>query len=172
MHSVTLARRLEREDLLIARLVELARRKSRPAARLRNLCELDLPEFNRHVLSRVMCELGTNEDLYANLKLIDDAKPSPIPQGVWDQLKGAFVVQQPHRLYQNVFTQHARASNELRAQLFGMVFGDRKRRRSALKILGEIEAWRLEQGRPTDEPRHPDLVSGHPWPPNDVDFLP
>lgn len=110
--------------------------------------------------------------MHANLKLIDDAKPSPVPQGVLDQLKVAFVVQQPHRLYQNAFTPHARESNELRVQLFGMVFGDRKRRRSALKILGEIEAWRFEQGRSTDEFRHPDLASRHPWQLKDVDFLP
>ena len=31
-------------------------------------------------------------------------------------------------------------------------------------LLGQIEEWRLEHGRPTDEPRHPDLASGQPWP--------
>ena len=62
-------------------------------------------------------------------------------------------------------TLHARASNELRAQLLRMAFEDPKRQKSAFSLLGQIEIWRLEHGRPTDEPRHPDLESGHSWPP-------
>ena len=31
-------------------------------------------------------------------------------------------------------------------------------------LLGHIEVWRLEYGRPTDEPRHPAIESGFPWP--------
>ena len=64
----------------------------------------------------------------------------------------------------NVFTEHARASNELRVRLFGMVLQDPKRQKSAFMLLGQIEQWRLEHGRPTGEPRHPDLTSGQPWP--------
>jgi hypothetical protein len=54
-------------------------------ARLCGLCERDLPVLNRHVLSRVMDWLGTPKALSANLALIDDGKPSPVPQGIRDQ---------------------------------------------------------------------------------------
>jgi hypothetical protein len=108
--------------------------------------------------------LGTPEALAANLNLIDDAKPSPVPQGIWDQLETAFVERRPYGQSSNAFTQHARASNELRGRLFRMALEDEKRQKSAFKLLGQIEEWRLEYGRPTDEPRHPDFESGQSWP--------
>ncbi len=112
--------------------------------------------------------LGTPESLVANINLIDDAKPSSIPQGLWDQLESAFVERQPYAQNPNVFTLHARASNELRARLLRMALEDRKRRKSAFFLLGKIEVWRLEYGRPMDEPRHPNLASGESWPPKEI----
>jgi hypothetical protein len=167
IRGIALTRRPHREDVLVARLAELAQRRPEVAARLRELCERDLPELNRHVLSRVMGWLGTPEALAANLNLIDDAKPSPVPRGIWDQLETAFVERRPYGQSPNVFTQHARASNELRVRLFRMAIGDEKRRKSAFMLLGQIEEWRLEHGRPTGEPRHPDLASGQSWPPEE-----
>ncbi|MDI6528953.1 hypothetical protein QMA71_25760 [Pseudomonas otitidis] len=166
--GIALTRRLHREDVLVARLTELAQRRPEVAAWLLNLCERDLPEPNRHVLSKVMSWLGTPEALAANMNLIDDAEPSPVPQGIWDQLESAFVERRPYGQNSNVFTQHARASNELRILLFRMAIGDEKRRRSAFMLLGQIEEWRLEHGRPMGEPRHPDLASGQSWPPVDL----
>jgi hypothetical protein len=168
IRGIVLSRRPHREDLLVARLTELAQRSPEEAARLRKLCERDLPEPNRHILSKVMALIGTSEALAANLSLIDDDKPSMVPQGIWDQLKTAFVERRPYGQSSNVFTEHARASNELRVRLFRMALEDKKRRKSALMLLGQIEEWRLEHGRPTDEPRHPDLGSGQDWPPKEA----
>ena len=167
IHGIELRRRLRREDVLVTRLTELAQSRPEASARLRELCERDLPELNRDVLSKVMDWLGTPEALAANLNLIDDTKPSPIPRGIWDQLESTFVERRPYGHIPDVFTQHARASNELRVRLFRMAFEDRKRRKSAFQLLGQIEKWRLEYGRPTGEPRHPDLASGQSWPPEE-----
>jgi len=153
------------EAVMFAQFLELAGRSPEVAGRLLELCEYDLPEFNRHVLAKVMEGLGTPEAFAANLNLIDDTKPHPVPRGVWDHLEGAFVGRRPYGQSANAFTLYARAANELRARLFGMVLRDPKRRKSAFVLLGQIEVWRLEYGRPTDEPRHPDLASGQPWPP-------
>ena len=117
-----------------------------------------------------MARLSTTVALVANLNLIDDAKPSSVPRGVRDQLESAFVWQLPYGKNTNAFTAHARASNDLRARLFKMALEDRKRRKSAFKLLGQIEVWRLEYGRPMDEPRHPDLESGQSWPPKEDEF--
>ena len=165
---IALTRRPPREDVLVARLTELAQRRPEAAARLRELSERDLPETNRRVLSKVLGWFGTPEALVADLNLIDDAKPSPVPQGVWDQLESAFVERQPYEQDPEVFTVHARASNELRARLLRMALEDSNRRKSAFMLLGQIEIWRLEHGRPTDEPRHPDLASGQSWPPMEL----
>jgi hypothetical protein len=163
--KLALPRRPHREDILVARITELARRDPKIAAYLRDLCERDLPDLNRHILSKVMNWLGTSEALTANLNIINDAKPSPVPQGVRDQLEGAFVERRPYGDSPNVFTQHARASNDLRTRLFKMATSDEKRRKGAFGMLGQIEEWRLDHGRPTGEPRHPDLASDQPWPP-------
>jgi hypothetical protein len=167
IRGIALTRRPHREDVLIARLTELARRRPEAAARLRELCERDLPELNRHVLSKVMDWLGTPEAVVANLNLIDDSKRWPVPQGIWDQLEGAFIEREPFGQNPNVCTQRARASNGLRTRLFRMAIADEKRRKSAFSLLGQIEEWRLEHGRPTGEPRHPDFASGLPWPPTE-----
>jgi hypothetical protein len=119
-----------------------------------------------------MDSLGTPEALAANLNLIDDARPSPVPQGIWDQLKSAFVARRPYGQNANVFTEHARASNELRGRLFRMATEDKKRQKSAFTLLGQIEEWRLEHGRPFGEPRHPDLASGQSWPPKEPFLVP
>ncbi|MBS9403086.1 hypothetical protein KG088_05540 [Halomonas sp. TRM85114] len=167
IRGIALTRRPHHKDVLVARLAELTQRRPEAAARLRNLCELDLPELNRHVISKVMNWLRTPEALAGNLSLIDDAKPSPVPQGIWDQLESAFVERRPYGQNPNVFTQHARTSNELRVRLFRMAVEDEKRRKSACMLLGQIEEWRLEYGRPRDEPRHPDFESGQSWPPEE-----
>ena len=167
IRGIALTRRLHHEDLLIARLTDLARHKPEIAAQLRELCDRDLPDLNRHLLSKVMNLFGTPEALVANLNLIDDASPSPVPQGIWDQLQNAFVERRPYGQNPNIFTEHARASNELRARLLRMATEDQKRRKSAFMLLGHIEEWRLNHGRPTGEPRHPDLVSGQIWPPKE-----
>ena len=168
IRAIALTRRSHCEDVVVTRLTELAQRRPETATRLLALCERDLPEINRHVLSKVMSWFGTHEALLANLNLIDDAKPSPVPQGVRDQLQSAFVERQPYGQNSNVFTVHARASNELRTRLLRMALEDRKRRNSSFMLLGQIEVWRLEHGRPTDEPRHPDLASGQSWPPKEL----
>ena len=172
IRGIALMRRPHCEDVLVARLMELARRRPEAAVRLRELCERDLPELNRHVLSKVMDRLGTPEALAANLSLIDDAKPSPVPQGIWDQLETTFIERRPYGQSPNVFTEHARASNELRVRLFRMAIEDEKRRKSAFMLLGQIEEWRLEHGRPMGEPRHPDLASGQSWPPKEPCLVP
>ena len=167
IHGIALTHLLHREDVLVARLAELAQRRPGTAARLRELCERDLPELNRHILSRVMDWLGTPDALAANLNLIHDAKPSPVPQGTWDQLESTFVERRPYEQNPNVYTVRARASNEPRIRLFRMALEDRERRKSAFILLGQIEVWRLEHGRPTGEPRHPDVASGRSWPPKE-----
>jgi len=167
IHGITLTLSYHGEHVLIALLVELVQNRPELSERLAELCERDLPELNRHILSKVMEGLGTPEALAANLNLIDDTKIPPVPLGVWDQLEGAFVERRPFENNSNVFTQHSRASNELRVRLFKMAIGDEKKRKAACKLLGQIEEWRLEYGRPTGEPRHPNLTSSQSWPPEE-----
>ncbi|MDN7445653.1 hypothetical protein QZM64_41550, partial [Burkholderia cepacia] len=154
------------DDLLVAQLAKLARNSADVASRLMKLCDLDLSDISRDILSRVMYRVGTPEALITNLNLLDDAKPYPIPQGIVRQIEATFIERRPYGQTSNAFTEHARSSNELRVRLFKMALEDRKRQKSAIELLGQIEIWRLEHGRPVDEPRHPDVLSNQAWPPS------
>jgi len=54
-------------------------------------------------------------------------------------------------------------ATELRKKLLAMTT-DGGPRDSAARVLREIDRIRDENGGPEDEPRHPDLVAGKPWP--------
>jgi hypothetical protein len=154
-----------RENVLAARLVDLARRDSSIEQRLHHLCTTSLPESKRALLSRVMGWLGSSEAAVAGLQLIDDTSSPAVPYETWKQLEGIFVEQRSHGKDSNVYTPAPRSSNALRNQLFEMATLDARRKKSALSLLGQIELWRLEYGRPHGEPRNPALGTAFPWPP-------
>lgn len=58
---------------------------------------------------------------------------------------------------------YPRSCNMLRQQLFARAIGTELSAGSAKTLLCEIEASRAEMGRPSDEPRHPDVNLGLPW---------
>ena len=64
--GITLPRRPQREDALVARITDLARREPAIANHLIALCERDLSDLSRHILSKVMNWLGTSEALAAS----------------------------------------------------------------------------------------------------------
>ena len=163
--GITLTHKLRHEHVLVDRLVELTKRSPEAATRLQRLCNRDLPELNRRILSRVLGRIDTANALSASLNLIDDSRPSPDPKGLWAQFENAFVERRSYGEDSNSFVQHPRESNDLRLRLFRMALQDPRRKRSASTLLGKIEEWRLEYGRPAREPRHPDLASGRIWPP-------
>ena len=158
--AITLTRRPQCDDVLVARFTEIAQRNPDVAERLRLLCERDLTKIHRDILSKVMGRIGTRETMLANLNLILDAEAPPIPRGVLDQVENAFIPRQPYATDPILLG----ASNEMRACLFRMAVEDPRRKKSAFALLGQIEAWRLRYGRPPGVPRHPVLASGQPWP--------
>ncbi len=161
--GIAVVRMSHHEDLLFIRIADLANRDASIAARLRALSEADLPELHRYHLSKVLARIGTPDAFAANVNLIDDTRRPSIPPGTWEQTHEAFVERRPVGV--NTYTQQGRSLNDARARLFHMISSDPKRSRSAFSLLTEIEVWRLEYGRPTEEPRHPDVRSGQPWPP-------
>jgi len=138
-------------------------------ARLRELSLLNLDSEKRELLAFVLVTRATDEALLAALNLIDDSAHPKTPWALRKFLEQTFVERQPDEGQQGVFTLQAAAANDLRQALYGMVFNDPRRKRSAYSLLGQIEEWRLEYGRPMDEPRHPAINSGLPWPPPSPD---
>jgi hypothetical protein len=83
--------KLNRDDILAARLAELAHRDQTVMHKLLELCRTDLPEPKRHVLARTMASIGTPEATLGGLNLIDDGAASPVPREVWRLLEATFV---------------------------------------------------------------------------------
>jgi hypothetical protein len=152
-------------ELAATRIAQIAAEDAVVDARLHALSLVSLDDQKRHLLAEVFAVRGTLEARLAALNLMDDAAHPAIPWNVRQSLERIFVERQPYRGSQNTFTLKAAASNPVRGKLFAMVFNDERRKRSAYSLLGQIEEWRLDYGRPVDEPRHPALESGLPWPP-------
>jgi hypothetical protein len=64
----------------------------------------------------------------------------------------------------NAYEEFSVSLAELRRELFGLALANDAQSRLAEACLVEIEELRDEHGRVDDEPRHPDISSGQPWP--------
>lgn len=155
--------RIWRGDGPERQIVALASKDERIRQRLLELCSEQLPGTRRDLLANVMAQLDSTDAMLASLNLIDDQAAPPVPRGTWRQLEQTFVEHRPER-NPYTFTLTARSSNTIRTRLFEMATSDGRRKKAAFQLLGQVELWRLEHGRPITEPRHPALASGTSWP--------
>jgi hypothetical protein len=89
---------------------------------------------------------------------------SGVPYDLLRSIENAFLERRPYGTEGGAYTIAPRGSNAVRKKLLEVAQSDPNRKRSAFALLGQIEVWRLEYGRPTDEPRHPAIESGASWP--------
>ncbi len=153
-------------DFLASRLADLTRADSSLVERILQLTTHPLSLKRRHVLAKVIARLDSPESLLVGLNLIDDQSPQPIPYDLWKAIESFFLEKRPYKGNPQSYTLVPRAANDIRKRLFEMAENDSRRTRSAYRLLGQIEEWRLEYGRPSSEPRHPAYDSGKPWPPS------
>ena len=64
----------------------------------------------------------------------------------------------------NAYEEFGVSLADLRGELFGVALAKDTQSPLAEACLVEIEELRDEHGRVDDEPRHPDISSGEPWP--------
>ena len=69
----------------------------------------------------------------------------------------------PSEYFRGAFDVHPVAATELRRKLLAIT-KDGGPHDAAARVLRKIDQIRDENGGPEDEPRHPDLTSGKPWP--------
>jgi NACHT C-terminal Alpha/Beta 2 len=152
-------------ERLAARIAHLAQQETAVRDRLTLLCSRQLPSAMRLMLAEVLALLGTQEAMIAGLDLIqDEAKPA-VPHGLMRGIENVFLERRPYGSSEGFYSLKPRSGNDIRARLLTLILDDKSRSRSAWALLGQIESWRLEYGRPPSEPRHPALDSGKPWPP-------
>lgn len=81
----------------------------------------------------------------------------------WRTIQGVVTEHVPSEHWRGAFDVLPVAATELRRRLLAMTT-DGGPHDSAARVLREIDRVRDENGMPEDEPRHPDLASGKPWP--------
>jgi hypothetical protein len=150
-------------DVLARLMADRAEQDGELKAELFRLANGDLPPVKRMLLAKTFSRFQGEADLIAGLCVLRD-DGSGIPYELLRSIENAFLERRPHGAGENFFTIAPRGSNALRKRLLEMTQTDPARKRSAFALLGQIEAWRLEYGRPMDEPRHPAIESGSSWP--------
>ncbi len=149
---------------VLARLMaDRAERDGEFKAELFRLANGDLPPGRRMLLAKAFSRFQKEEDLVAGLCVLRD-DDSGFPYELLRSIENAFLERRPYGAEGHVYALVPLGSNALRKRLLEMAQTDPARKRSAFALLGQIEVWRLEYGRPTDEPRHPAIESGAPWP--------
>ncbi|MFZ2959354.1 MAG: ATP-binding protein [Candidatus Ozemobacteraceae bacterium] len=143
--------------------------KARSNPEIRNriflLCAMGRPLAARLLLAGVISEIGDRDAVSVGLDLIDDESNPSVPYDLVRGMEKVFLERRPYDETGVTFSLEPKCSSEMRSRLFCMLLGDPKRRRSAWALLGQIEWWRLEYGRPRNEVRHPAIESGELWPP-------
>ena len=132
-------------------------------AELFRLASGELPQTKRMLLAKAFSCFQREDDLVAGLCVLRD-DTSEVPFELLRSIENAFLERRPYGTESNVYTVAPRGSNALRKRLLEIAQTDPLRKRSAFALLGQIEVWRLDHGRPMDEPRHPAIESGAYWP--------
>ena len=163
-----------RGDLLARKIAELADSDKEIKGRIFGLCNVELPSEKRALLAKVIAEIGNEDAILAGLSILDDGitsnhtATSAVPFHLLKAIEALFVEHRPHKDGANTYSLVPRSSNSIRARLLEMTLIDDKRWRSAFGLLGQIEAWRLDYGKPETEPRHPAFDREVLWPPAEV----
>lgn len=150
-------------DVLAGLLADRAEHDSEFKTKLFRLANGELPPNKRMLLAKAFSRFKGEVDLVAGLCVLRD-DGSGLPYELLRTIENAFLEHRPYGKETNVYTVAPRGSNALRKRLLEMAHTDPLRKRSAFALLGQIEVWRLEHGRPMDEPRHPAIESGAYWP--------
>ena len=146
-------------------LARMAQSDPAALAQIREVCTLDLEPGQREILSHAVALLGDEDTVIAGLNLIRDDAAQTAPYHLVQAIEGVVLDREAYAGMPGAYSLVPHGGSAVRSRLFAMVTEDPTRRRAAFSLLGQIEEWRLEHGRPLDEPRHPDIDSDLPWPP-------
>jgi hypothetical protein len=132
------------------RTAMIARYRATPAGDMRTAIER---AFNDSI----------DEDIFMTLfeAHVDDPYP---PNSVLTAIRTLAIGRKPSEEWADAFEEFGLPLTGLRARLFAMLPTNNPRARLAEQCLIAIEEHRDYYGRVNNEPRHPDIATGRPWP--------
>lgn len=130
--------------------------------RLIERCDSEMTDLQRNLMATVIQMIRRVDVDIAALQMIRDG--SELPWALSQRIKQIFFDEISIPGMQGAYELSPRTDTEIRSRLLEMVAHDPNRQRTAFDLLGNIDIWRLESGKPDFEPRHPCLPSGIAWP--------
>jgi len=130
---------------------------------VRRLPELRIPIAR----SLVASALAAVADRNTVLALVEhEARIAPPGSGNIPRtaIEGLVTERQPDPSWPGAYSILPRSASALREELFTMALRNDARAHIAIQCLEYIDQLRHDYGRPDDEPRHPRVDSGRPWP--------
>jgi len=124
-----------------------------------NKLETSLAHQLSRIIGLVVQQLGDDEEItQASLLLLRNG--GLMPYGIENYVTR----REPIDGSSNIFNIAPSSAVEMRKKLLEMTVNDPQRNEAAKHVLASIDELRDEHGRPENEPRHPCLESGVPWP--------
>ncbi len=121
--------------------------------RLIGLSETTLTPMQLQLLPAIYSEIGSDDAIFAGVNLLQGAMSLYGDRG----LETLFMERRPYGS-SGSFVFVSRNAEQVRSKLFQMVLSDPNRRKAAFSILGQVEVWRIEHGRPNSEPLPDDRI--------------
>lgn len=150
-------------EAFAARLARIFSVAGAPRAELFAKLETQLPAPVQRIFATVFVEMADDDEVWlaAPLMLSNAQRPSHY---IDEMIERRVTDRVPVEGWAHAHEIVPSSAAPLRKRLLEMVLDDRLRDRAARGLLIRIDQLRDEYGRPDDEPRHPWLASGVPWP--------
>jgi hypothetical protein len=149
---------------LIQQVAPLAKKHPDLKTELENRYRRVGPGPARALLEGVLAEIGGSDNAIAIVSNYV-ANERRIDGGLTQTLRGATIWQDPVPGSENAYYERPASVAKLRKFLFDMTDGTDQKATLAVRCLVVIDALRDEHGIAAGDPRHPDIRSGRPWPP-------
>lgn len=126
-------------------------------------CRKNASSLADALLGEVLSSVGGVDEkrLEIGLEAVDAGRANDREMPAYRMLMGMFTLKVP--MGENQFEVYPKACNPLRQQLYRRAKAGGDSATAARTILASLECARREDGRPADEPRHPDPSDGLPW---------
>ncbi|RMT36988.1 hypothetical protein ALP49_200095 [Pseudomonas syringae pv. solidagae] len=144
-------------------LSDLAQKYSSVRLSLLTRYKQDNPLRLQRLLGQILCEIPDQEIFWASFEQAVEANGEG-QYGLEQMLHGLTMGNRPSAQIEGAFEVFGTPAADLRKVLFGKLAMDGKQAVLASKCLSWIDDIRDRYGNVVDEPRHPDIKSGRPWP--------
>jgi hypothetical protein len=121
------------------------------------------------VLIKTIAALGSLDAMLTTLNLAIEDRSHRWPYFVLEEaFQNLCLIKRQTPPDVNSYTLEPTPAVELRRRLLEIAIASERRSQNAFSLLGQIDVWRLEHGKPQQEPRHPAIECGVQWPALDL----